>query len=340
MENYLIMGRIGEGAHGIVLKAKHTITGEIAALKKVPLKSVDNGIPCTTIREIKALQQTSHENIVKLLDVFPHGSGVVLVFEYMPTDLSVLLRDPECSLSDSQIKAYLVMLLKGVHYCHNLGVMHRDLKPANLLISHSGHLKIADFGQARLFKKDGQNYSHQVATRWYRAPELLYGSLTYDEGVDLWAVGCIFGEMLNKFPLFRGENDIEQLCLVLRALGTPTEDIWPGMTKLPDYNKISFPDYQPKPWSELVPDATDEARDLLSRFLVYSSFERISASEALVHSYIFMNPLPCCDCELPKPNSNKHGLLPNIPSSELHISDTVNYLVNDVEGLHLDDFKR
>jgi serine/threonine protein kinase len=161
------------------------------------------------------------------------------------------------------------MLMKGVAHCHQNSIMHRvyyhlshcinvqlgmnflkDLKPANLLLSSSGHLKLADFGLARVFSNEkGRLYSHQVATRqhqtlitlavdfpiwlvfyyyrWYRAPELLYGAREYDAGVDLWAVGCIFGELLNNSPLFPGENDIEQLCCVLRVLGTPTEEMWP-----------------------------------------------------------------------------------------------------------------
>lgn len=287
-------------------------------------------------REIKALQQLNHENIVNLLDVFPYGAGVVLVFEYMPTDLSILLRNTENPLTDSQIKAYLIMLLKGVAYCHNLGIMHRDLKPANLLISSTGHLKIADFGQADLFGKEGRSVSHQVATRWYRAPELLYGSRSYNEAVDLWAVGCIFGEMLNRFPLFRGENDIEQLCLVLQTLGTPTEESWPEMTELPDYNKISFPEYEPVPWKKLFPESSPEARKLLSEFLVYSSHKRIKAEEALTHDYIFTPPLPCCDCDLPKPNSNSHGFMPNIPSPELEISDKIDTITNHLKLVHLD----
>ncbi|CAL1296040.1 unnamed protein product [Larinioides sclopetarius] len=334
MDQYSVIGRIGEGAHGIVLKAKHKATDAIVALKKIPLKNLDEGIPCVTLREIKALQQMNNENIVKFNDVFSYGAGVVLVFEYMPTDLSILLRDTENPLTDSQIKAYLIMLLKGVSYCHNLGIMHRDLKPANLLISSSGRLKIADFGQADLCGKERQSYSHQVATRWYRSPELLYGSRSYDEGVDLWAVGCIFGEMLNKFPLFRGENDIEQLCLVLQTLGTPSEDVWPEMTELPDYNKISFPEYKAVPWEKLFPDSTQAARNLLREFLVYPSNKRIKAKQALLHEYIFEYPAPCCECDLPKPNINKHGFLPNIPSPNLKISDKIDTITNYLTAVH------
>ncbi|XP_078485552.1 cyclin-dependent kinase 20-like [Ciona intestinalis] len=307
MEQYHILGRIGEGAHGIVFKAKHIERGEVVALKKVPLRKIEDGIPNQALREIKALQEIGGDsedaqNVVKLHDVFPHGTGFVLVFEYMLSDLSEVIRNSERSLTESQIKSYMMMLLKGVAFCHQNNIMHRDLKPANLLISSTGHLKIADFGLARVFDNDAERlYSHQVATRWYRSPELLYGARRYDEGVDLWAVGCIFGEMLNNSPLFPGENDIEQLCCVLRVLGTPNETIWPGMSILPDYNKITFPENPPIPLEEIVPDASEDALDLLKKFLVYPSNQRIAATHALLHPYFFTEPLPAHHSELPIP---------------------------------------
>ncbi|XP_058499800.1 cyclin-dependent kinase 20 isoform X3 [Solea solea] len=231
MEQYSILGRIGEGAHGIVFKAKHIETGETVALKKVALRHLEDGIPNQALREIKALQEIEdNQHVVKLKDVFPHGTGFVLVFDFMLSDLSEVIRNAQRPLTPAQVKGYMRMLLKGVAFLHHNNIMHRDLKPANLLISSSGHLKIADFGLARLFSEQGERlYSHQVATRWYRAPELLYGARRYDEGVDLWAVGCIFAELLNSSPLFPGENDIEQLCCVLRVLGTPTQESWPGL---------------------------------------------------------------------------------------------------------------
>ncbi|XP_016522502.1 cyclin-dependent kinase 20 isoform X5 [Poecilia formosa] len=177
-----------------------------------------------------------------------------------------------------------------------------DLKPANLLITSSGHLKVADFGLARLFSDQRERlYSHQVATRWYRAPELLYGARKYDEGVDLWAVGCIFGELLNSSPLFPGENDIEQLCCVLRVLGTPTRESWPEMVELPDYNKITFKENPAIPLEEIVPDTCPQAVDLLCRFLVYPSRRRCSATQALIHPFFFSSPLPAHHSELPIP---------------------------------------
>jgi len=308
MEEYVILGRIGEGAHGIVFKAKSIETGALVALKKVALRRLEDGIPNTALREIKALQEIAESPfIVHLREVFPHGTGFVLVFDYMLSDLSEVVRDAERPLTEAQIKSYVLMLLKGVAYCHEIGIMHRDLKPANLLISSTGHLKIADFGLARVFsnEKEERLYSHQVATRWYRAPELLYGARKYDEGVDLWAVGCIFGELLNNSPLFPGENDIEQLCCVLRVLGTPTEETWPGMTELPDYNKITFPENPPIPFEEIMPDASPEAIDLVRQFLVYPSKKRISAKKALLHPYFFTEPLPAHHSDLPIPQRNR-----------------------------------
>uniref|UniRef100_S4RRG1 Cyclin-dependent kinase 20 n=1 Tax=Petromyzon marinus TaxID=7757 RepID=S4RRG1_PETMA len=253
-------------------------SGETVALKKVALRRLEDGIPNQAKREIKALEE----------------------IEDNPCD-------SERPLSQAHVKSYMSMLLKGVAFCHN-SIMHRDLKPANLLISSMGHLKIADFGLARVFSNDGDRlYSHQVATRWYRAPELLYGARKYDEGVDLWAVGCILGELLNCSPLFPGENDIEQLCCVLRVLGTPNQHVWPEITELPDYNKIAFRENAALPLEEVVPDAPPEAVELLRRLLVYPSRQRIPASEALLHPYFFTAPLPAHHSELPIPQRGARG---------------------------------
>uniref|UniRef100_UPI00398F69D2 cyclin-dependent kinase 20 n=1 Tax=Pristiophorus japonicus TaxID=55135 RepID=UPI00398F69D2 len=253
MEQYSILGRIGEGAHGIVFKAKHIETGETVALKKVALRKLEDGIPNQALREIKALQEIEdNQYVVKLKDVFPHGTGFVLVFEYMLSDLSEVIRNSDRPLTESQVKGYMVMLLKGVTFCHENSIMHRMVSRSRAAVRSS-------------------------------------------------AVGCIFGELLHNSPLFPGENDIEQLCCVLRVLGTPNETIWPEITELPDYNKITFKENPPIPLEQIAPDASPEAVDLLKRFLVYPSKQRISAAEALLHPYFFKEPLPAHHSELPIP---------------------------------------
>ncbi|KAF6018383.1 CDK20 [Bugula neritina] len=167
MEQYTILGRIGEGAHGIVSKAKNIESGEIVAIKKVALRKIEDGIPNTALREIQALREIGDSPyIVRLRKMFPHGNGFVLVFDYMLSDLSEVIRSAIKPLTEAQVKSYMLMLLKGVEFMHGNSIMHRDLKPANLLISPTGVLKIADFGLARVFQNNsGRLYSHQVATR-------------------------------------------------------------------------------------------------------------------------------------------------------------------------------
>lgn len=294
---------LGEGAHGIVVRARNNSTGEIVALKKILLRRRPaEAFPIDAFREVKCLQYLNHENIIKLHEVFPHGPSIVLSMKFVPHNLSALIYHSEKKLPISHIKTYLIQLLKGLAYCHINRIMHRDIKPANLLIDVEGTLKIADFGQACLIMTNNGKYEHQVATRWYRAPELLYGSQFYDESVDLWAVGCVFVEMLNCFPLFRSENDIEQLGVVLNALGSPTNENWPNHEQLPDFNKIQFPHSEGMPWDELIPDVPFEARDLASSWIRYHSDMRLRCHEALEHDFFLTEPLPASRKDILKPS--------------------------------------
>eukprot|EP00041_Stephanoeca_diplocostata_P013624 m.240026 g.240026 ORF g.240026 m.240026 type:complete len:347 (+) comp19406_c0_seq1:354-1394(+) len=313
MDKYTIQGRIGEGAHGVVLRAKRIDTGTTVALKKIMIRRLEDGIPNNALREIKALQEIDeHDNIVTLRSVFSHGNGFILVFDYMHSDLSEVLR--RHTLTGAQIKSYMVMLLRGVAYCHSKNIMHRDLKPANLLIDRMGRLKIADFGLARVFEAQAEDdssmpgsgttkrlYSHQVATRWYRAPELLYGAREYTESIDMWAVGCIMVEMINNSPLFPGENDIDQLSCVFRVLGTPTAATWPGVQRLPDFNKILFEPMPAQPLETQVANTTPSAIALLHGLLVLCPESRFKARLALLQPYFFTEPLPAHHSELPVP---------------------------------------
>ncbi|XP_011504170.1 PREDICTED: cyclin-dependent kinase 20 [Ceratosolen solmsi marchali] len=314
MNRYTIIGKIGEGAHGLVLKASDNASPipKIVALKRILLKRIEDGIPVSVLREVKTLQQLKHPYIVELLDAFPAGLDFVMVFEYMPSGLWEMLKDYDKPLRDSHIKIYMKMLLEGVAYMHSNNIMHRDLKPANLLIREDGILTIADFGLGRLmWENNSRPYSHQVATRWYRAPELLYGARFYSSAIDLWSVGCIFGEMLNNSPLFPGDSDIEQLAIVLGHLGSPTAESWPELTSLPDYNKITFPYNKGILWERIIPDAQQEAIDLIKSILIYDSSKRLTAEEALRHEYFYTKPYPCSKMQIIiPPNDHRVRLKP------------------------------
>jgi serine/threonine protein kinase len=163
--------------------------------------------------------------------------------------------------------------------------MHRDLKPQNLLVSKNGRLKIADFGLARSFCPPIRPLTHEVVTLWYRPPEILLGSQTYAPPVDVFAIGAIFVEMVTKRPLFPGDSEIDQLYKIFRQLGTPSEQVWPGVTQLQDWNP-AFPTWYKTPYSKTVLENLDETGlDLLEKFLVYSPKDRITAKESLNHGY-------------------------------------------------------
>jgi serine/threonine protein kinase len=140
----------------------------------------------------------------------------------------------------------MFQMIAGLNFCHARRILHRDLKPQNLLIDRSGALKLADFGLARAFGIPVRTYTHEVVTLWYRAPEILLGQQQYSTPVDMWSIGTIFAEMVMKCPLYPGDSEIDELFKIFRTLGTPNEELWPGVSKLPDY-KPTFPNCKPSP---------------------------------------------------------------------------------------------
>ncbi|XP_029159857.1 cyclin-dependent kinase 20-like [Nylanderia fulva] len=329
MEKYIINGQIGEGAQGLVLKARDMFKDQDVALKKILIKRTEDGLPVSIIREVKSLQQLQHPYVVELLDAFPSGLDFVMVFEYMPTGLWEVLRDADISLTQTQIKTYMKMLLEGMAYVHGKHIIHRDLKPANLLISTEGILKIADFGLSRLMWQDSSKaYSHQVATRWYRAPELLYGARYYTSAIDMWSIGCIFGEMLNTSPLFPGETDIEQLAIVLKYLGSPTSESWPELTSLPDYNKISFAYHKGTTWESIIQDAQPDAIDLIRKILIYNSSRRLTAEQALCHKYFYSKPYPSMKNLIKPPQDHRLRVKPKEINPNVQTSTLFENLLN------------
>lgn len=293
MDQYEKMEKIGEGTYGKVYKAKCLQTGRIVALKKTRLEMEEEGVPSTTLREISLLKMLSESNhIVKLMSVEHMEENnkpcLYLVFEYLTTDLKKFMdrngKGPAHPLSKDVVKNFLYQLVKGLAHCHKHGVLHRDLKPQNLLVDDTAMcLKIADLGLGRAFSIPVKSYTHEIVTLWYRAPEVLLGSTHYATPVDIWSVGCIFAELARKQPLFPGDCELQQLLHIFRLLGTPSETMWQGVTKLRDWH--DWPQWQPQDLQRVFPQLEPEGVDLLKQMLEYDPAKRISAKNALKHPY-------------------------------------------------------
>ncbi|KAH9389736.1 PREDICTED: cyclin-dependent kinase 1-A-like [Rhagoletis zephyria] len=288
MDDYQKIEKIGEGTYGVVHKARHKLTQELVAMKKIRLENEDEGVPSTAIREITILKELNHPNIVCLKDVLLQENRLHLVFEFLSMDLKKYLDSiPSNQTMDKElVQSYMKQLLDAIVFCHSRRIIHRDLKPQNLLIDNKGTIKIADFGLARAFGIPIRPYTHEVVTLWYRAPEVLLGSQKYSTPVDIWSIACIFAEMITKVPLFHGDSEIDQLFRIFRTLGTPIDEQWPGVSSLPDY-KCSFPTWRDNILHTVLPGVEGEALELIKSMLVYDPQKRISAKGALLHPYFF-----------------------------------------------------
>ncbi|PSS26579.1 Cyclin-dependent kinase [Actinidia chinensis var. chinensis] len=312
--------QIGEGTYGQVYMAREIKTGEIVALKKIRMDNEKEGFPITAIREIKILKKLDHENIIKLKEIVTsqgpevdeqgkpdskYNGNIYMVFEYMDHDLTGLADRPGLRFTIPQIKCYMKQLLTGLHYCHVNQVLHRDIKGSNLLIDNEGTLKLADFGLARSFSGDhNANLTNRVITLWYRPPELLLGATKYGPAVDMWSVGCIFAELLHGKPILPGKNEPEQLNKIFELCGSPNEINWPGVSKIPWYNKFKPARQMNKHLREVFRNFDRHALDLLEKMLILDPSQRISAKDALDAEYFWTDPLPCDPKSLPKYESS------------------------------------
>lgn len=284
MLNYEKLEKLGEGTYGVVFKAIDKRTQEIVALKRIRLDQEEEGIPPTSIREISILKELKHPSVVELKEVINSQGKLTLVFEYLNTDLKKYLDSTNNMLSPNLVKSYAYQIIAGLCYCHCHRIIHRDMKPQNLLLNKTGQIKLCDFGLARAFTIPLRNYTHEVVTLWYRAPEILLGSKFYSLPVDIWSTGAIIAEMVSKKPLFPGDSEIDELYRIFRVLGTPTEETWKGVSDLPTYS-TSFPNFRKKKLSEIIGSTDPLLIDLIEKMLVYDPAGRISAKDALDHPY-------------------------------------------------------
>ncbi|KAG5181216.1 mitogen-activated protein kinase [Tribonema minus] len=297
LRRFEICQKLGKGAYGIVWKATEKRSRCVVALKKC-FDAFRNATDAQrTFREIMYLQALSgHDNIIRLQHVIKaeNGRDIYLTFDHMETDLHAVIR---ANILEEIHKKYIIyQLVKALKFMHSAQLLHRDIKPSNLLLNSDCHIKLCDFGLCRSVAEAAGPQPHltdYVATRWYRAPEILLGSPRYTKGVDMWAVGCILGEMLNGRPIFPGTSTMNQVEKILELTGRPCpEDVSAVRSPYAATMLESIPPTHQAPISESFPNASVQALDLISQCLHFNPDKRTSSADALKHPYVseFHNP--------------------------------------------------
>jgi len=323
--NYSAERIIGNGSFGVVFQANVVETGETVAIKKVLQdKRFKN-------RELQIMRTLDHTNIVQLKHCFysngedPEELYLNLVLEYIPETVYGVARQYQRSrqpLPTIYVKLYVYQLSRALAYIHSKGVCHRDIKPQNLLVDPANHvLKLCDFGSAKTLVKGEPNVSY-ICSRYYRAPELIFGSTDYSTAIDIWSVGCVMAELLLGQPLFPGESGVDQLVEIIKVLGTPTREQIQSMNS--NYTEFRFPQIKSHPWNKVFRSRTpQDAVDVCGKMLAYTPEERAKPFEMLAHTVFdeLRNP----DCKLP----NGRALPPlfNFTPAELQRNPEINHII-------------
>jgi len=293
-ERYQNLTPVGSGAYGQVCSAtdSQTVQKDGSCLK-VAIKKLARPFQSAihakrTYRELRMLKHMNHENIIGLQDVFTPSpslsefSDLYLVTHLMGADLNNIVKTQK--LSDDHVQFLVYQILRGMKYVHSAGIIHRDLKPSNIAVNEDCELRILDFGLARPTENEMTGY---VATRWYRAPEIMLNWMHYNLTVDIWSVGCIMAEMLTGKTLFPGTDHIDQLTRILVLCGTPAEETLNKITSDEARNYIrSLQRMEKKNFAEVFRGANALAIDLLEKMLELDSDKRIHAEQALAHPYL------------------------------------------------------
>ncbi|XP_029483736.1 mitogen-activated protein kinase 14A-like isoform X1 [Oncorhynchus nerka] len=286
-ERYQTLSPVGSGAYGSVCSSYDQKTGMKIAVKKLsrPFQSFIHAK--RTYRELRLLKHMKHENVIGLLDVFTPATSleefndVYLVTHLMGADLNNIIKCQK--LTDDHVQFLIYQILRGLKYIHSADIIHRDLKPSNLAVNEDCELKILDFGLARHTDDEMTGY---VATRWYRAPEIMLNWMHYNMTVDIWSVGCIMAELLTGRTLFPGTDHIDQLKLIMMLVGTPEPELLMKISSSSARNYIkSLPQMPKRNFSDVFIGANPQAVDLLEKMLVLDTDKRITAAEALAHPY-------------------------------------------------------
>mmetsp|Transcript_66225 Transcript_66225/g.115453 ORF Transcript_66225/g.115453 Transcript_66225/m.115453 type:complete len:387 (+) Transcript_66225:208-1368(+) len=284
-----LVKKVGIGAYGCVASFKDLRTGEKVAVKKITNAFDDLVDGKRILREVKLLRQFDHDNIMRILDMFPPKSpefeDVYMVTELMETDLHRVIYSKQ-PLTKEHHQYFVHQILRGLVYLHSANVVHRDLKPSNLLVNKNCDLKICDFGLARVLSTEDEDTlgrTDYVVTRWYRAPEVVLLASEYTKSIDVWAVGCILCELIQRKPIFAGKDHLDQIKKIIAVIGSPSEEelYWlpkngsarAFLKKCPPAPKAS--------WSSVFSSASPDDIEVIEAMLRFDPTLRISVQDAL-----------------------------------------------------------
>jgi len=294
-ERYEIQDTVGSGAYGVVVSARDSRSGQMVAIKKIEKAFEHSTFTKRTLRELKILRLIQHENVIGIKTIqLPRSRDdldeIYVVSELMETDLSSIIRSPQ-PLSDEHCQFFVYQLLRGLKFLHSASILHRDLKPRNLLVNSNCDLKICDFGLARAdlpnLKVRAANMTDYVATRWYRAPEVLLTYKVYTKAMDVWSVGCILGELLLRKPILPGNDAQHQLDLIFNLVGSPTDEDIANIPNPKSKEKVlRMPRRPGQTLDAKFASCNPEAVDLLKSMLIFDPTRRVTVETALNHPYL------------------------------------------------------
>lgn len=288
-----LVKKVGSGAYGCVASFKDTKSNQKIAIKKITHAFDDLVDGKRILREVKMLRHFDHDNIIRILDMYPPPcidfEDIYIVTDLMETDLHRVIYSKQ-PLSEEHHQYFAHQILRGLLYLHSANIVHRDLKPSNLLVNKNCDLKICDFGLARVLstsEDDTLGKTDYVVTRWYRAPEVVLLASEYTSSIDLWAVGCILCELIGRAPVFAGKDHLDQIKKIVAVLGTPAEEElnWlPRNGSARNFLKKCSP--APKAsWSKIYPTASKEALEVVEKMLHFNPMARVTVKDALRLKY-------------------------------------------------------
>ncbi|XP_053208727.1 cyclin-dependent kinase-like 1 isoform X2 [Panonychus citri] len=320
MDKYEKISKIGEGSYGLVFKCRNRENGQLVAVKKYVETEDDPLIKKIALREIKMLKQLKHPNLINLIEVFRRKRKLHLVFEYCELTVLDILEKYSKGVPEYLTKRIIWQTINAVNFCHQHNCIHRDVKPENILLTRDFIVKLCDFGFARTLSPNG-NYTDYVATRWYRAPELLVGDTQYGPAVDVWAIGCVTAELMRGEALWPGKSDVDQLYLIRKTLG----DLIPRHVQIFRSNDffagVTIPETEiTDPLSGKIPrHVEDTGFDFLRKCLDKDPQKRPNCDLLLRHPYFNNVKIPELESEEVQfkfRQRSKYGqsLLPHLPN--------------------------